>query len=71
MLRGTIQFRCTNCGNKFWAPDIEWAATIFSVPQRCPQCHSIHTMPSGYINKLLFSHIYENIWKDMEEDTAS
>ena len=32
MLRGFIKFHCTECGNNFIGPDIEYAATIF-------QCH--------------------------------
>ena len=32
MYRGTIKFVCNDCGNKFKAPDIEWNATVYSVP---------------------------------------
>lgn len=37
MLRGFIKFHCTECGNNFIGPDIEYAATIFSMPLRCPK----------------------------------
>lgn len=32
------------------ALDFEYAATVYSMPQRCPECGSIRTMPNGVLN---------------------
>lgn len=69
MQRGTILFKCTECGNHFKAPDIEWMATTMSVPQRCPECHSIKTRPSRLVSILSTDAMYEKIWKEMEENS--
>lgn len=47
MYRGIIKFVCNDCGNKFKAPDIEWNATVYSVPQPCPKCGGMHTKPAS------------------------
>lgn len=65
MIRGTITFKRTNCGNHFNAPDIEWNATIYSVPQTCPKCGSHRTRPSGLMGRL-HSSVYKKIWESME-----
>lgn len=33
MLRGTTLFKCTECGKRFMAPDVEYMATTLSMPQ--------------------------------------
>jgi DNA-directed RNA polymerase subunit RPC12/RpoP len=38
MYRGQTQFVCRACGMRFEAPDIEWNATIMSMPVPCPRC---------------------------------
>lgn len=38
MIRGTKTFKCKKCGHIFEGPDIEWNATIFSAPVKCPKC---------------------------------
>lgn len=38
-------FRCSKCGKFFMAPDVEYYATIYSVPQPCKRCGSIRTLP--------------------------
>ncbi len=50
MYRGIIKFVCNDCGNKFKAPDIEWNATVYSVPQPCPKCGGMHTKPARFFN---------------------
>ena len=45
MIRGKIPFRCTDCHKVFIDVDIEWGATVFSVPMKCPKCGSTHTLP--------------------------
>ena len=47
MYRGTTTFKCTQCGEKFKTPDIEYMATIYSLPQSCPKCGNIRTQPMG------------------------
>ena len=54
MLRGIKTFVCDNCGHKFKGMDIEWNATIWSQPLKCPNCGS-------------YQIIYREIWKQMDE----
>ncbi len=65
MLRGTTTFVCDNCGNKFKGMDIEWMATAFSQPMKCPQCGSCHTRPSSLFGSN--RSVYKEIWKQMDE----
>ena len=74
MFRGIKIFKCTKCGNTFSAPDIEWMATSFSVPQKCPKCGSIRTRPGGnsaWLDRIFGSSdddgVYKKIWDDMEK----
>ena len=64
MIRGTINFKCTECKHRFKGADIEYACTVYSTPLRCPQCGSIRTMPSGVI---FGKSAYEKILKEMEQ----
>lgn len=66
MYRGKTLFKCTECGEKFRADDIEWQASKFSVPQPCPKCQSLRTMPWSLLS-FLDKPKYEKIWKQMEE----
>lgn len=66
MLRGMTTFVCDKCGHKFKGMDIEWRATAFSQPQKCPKCGSMHTRPAGLfssLNKLT----YRMIWKELDK----
>ena len=51
MLRGTIKVTCPNCGKAFIAPDIEWNATLYSAPVKCPHCHQM-VNPNGHTGLL-------------------
>ncbi len=66
MLRGTTTFVCDECGHKFEGLDMEWNATAASTPQKCPNCGSMHTSPSGLL-ALLNKGIYRKIWKHLDE----
>lgn len=66
MYRGLTTFECTNCGHVFKSHDIEYRATAFSVPQRCPQCGSVRTMP-GFGGENVYKHIWEEI-EQMERE---
>ncbi|MBO6025842.1 MAG: hypothetical protein J6P73_01185 [Bacteroidales bacterium] len=62
MYRGLTTFNCTNCGHTFKSHDIEYRATCLSVPQRCPQCGSVRTMPIyGEEN------FYKRLWEEIEQ----
>lgn len=61
MYRGLTTFNCTNCGHQFKSHDVEFCMTSFSVPQRCPNCGSIRTLP--YYGSEDF---YESVWQSME-----
>lgn len=63
MIRGKNIFRCTNCGKIFIGLDIEWQATVYSMPVQCPKCGSKHTLPL-----LASKRVYEGIWKTMDEN---
>ncbi len=72
MVRGTTFFICDECGKKFLAPDIEYMATVYSAPQKCPKCGSWHTMPIG-IGSLLGKMnpdraFYKKIWENMDKE---
>ena len=45
MIRGKTLFICTKCKKIFWAPDVEYGATVYSMPMPCKRCGSIRTMP--------------------------
>ena len=45
-------FKCTQCGAKFEDADIEYYATVYSVPQKCPKCGSIRTRPISLLGGL-------------------
>ena len=64
MVRGTTLFICTKCKKVFLAPDVEYYATVYSVPMPCKRCGSIRTMP------LLMPHywFYKGIWETMERN---
>lgn len=64
MLRGKILFKCDECGRLFRAPDIEYMATVFSVPQPCPGCGSLHTYPAK--DWPFGKATYRDIWTKME-----
>ena len=66
MFRGITLFKCTQCGKRFIGLDIELAATVYSMPLKCPKCGSIRTRPSRLFGGGS-SSIYEKIWEDMEK----
>ena len=66
MLRGITKFTCDDCGNKFMALDMEWNATVFTAPARCPKCGSMHTYPSGGLFGWKKS-FYRKIWKSVDD----
>ncbi len=70
MMRGFREFKCDECGNTFTAMDIEWNATVLSMPQKCPKCGSMHTMPAS-LGSLLGKlnperKLYQKIWEEMD-----
>ena len=67
MFRGMTTFKCTQCGNKFVALDVEYMATAYSVPQRCPQCGSVRTRPAGVLGKLR-EEGYRKVGEEMEKN---
>ena len=62
MYRGLTTFECTNCGHTFKSHNIEYKMTVLSVPQRCPQCGSIRTMPINGTEST-----YKPLWEEMEK----
>ena len=63
MIRGKIHFRCTECRKIFIGLDVEWQATVYSMPVQCPNCGSKHTLPL-----LASKRDYEDIWKTMDKN---
>lgn len=64
MVRGKILFKCTKCGNRFMALDIEYCATSLSTPQMCPECGSMRTRPSRIVGGS--DSAYKDIWDKIE-----
>ena len=62
MYRGLTTFKCTNCGHLFKSHNIEYKLSCLSVPQRCPQCGSIRTMPINGTEST-----YKPLWEEMEK----
>lgn len=65
MIHGLTLFKCTECGNRFIAPDIELGATALSAPQKCPKCGSMRTRPSRLVGGSDF--MYKGIWPDKKK----
>ena len=73
MIRGHITFTCDNCNNTFRTLDIEYNATIYSLPMPCPKCNSQHTyIPSlsifGFYPFGNDRDIYKEIWEEMDKE---
>ena len=66
MIRGITLMKCTECGKRFRAPDIELCATIYSQPCQCPKCGSIRTRPSHLANPFVSKKFYEKAWESIE-----
>ena len=66
MLRGMTLFKCTECGKRFIAPDVEYMATTLSMPQPCPKCNSFRTRPSRLVGGS--NSQYKVIWEKMEKE---
>ena len=67
MIRGIIPFKCSECGKRFMAPDVELYATAFSEPQPCPKCGSMHTRPWSIWPTFIEDYHYRPIWKFVDE----
>ena len=73
MIRGYMNFRCDNCNNTFRALDIEYGATVMSVPMPCPNCNSRHTCPPnwrilGFYPLGNNRELYKRIWERMDKE---
>ena len=66
MIRGITLMKCTECGKRFWGPDIELGASALSQPLRCPKCGSIRTRPSRLFGAFTSNKVYKKIWDRME-----
>lgn len=72
MIKGVTKFKCDECGHKFDALAIEWQATAFTAPSRCPQCGSMHTYPVGGLSGLFGlskpNPFYKEIWRQYDDN---
>lgn len=69
MVFGTAKFKCDNCGERFEGVAVEWNATAYIAPVRCPKCGSMHTYPANIMNLGgVFGPppFYRAIWKNIE-----
>ena len=66
MVRGKTLFKCTKCGKRFMALDIEYGATSLSAPQKCPECGSMRTRPSRIVGGS--DSAYKDIWDKIEKE---
>lgn len=67
MYRGIKTFSCTNCGHQFKSHDVEYNMQPLSVPQRCPNCGSVRTMPGFWIEGMEINDSYKFIWQEIEK----
>ena len=58
MIRGITLMKCTECGKRFWGPDIELYASTLSQPLRCPKCGSVRTRPSRLFSPFTSNKVY-------------
>ena len=65
MHRGITTFKCDVCGHTFRAMDIEWQATVYTMPVPCPNCGSRHTMPKSMFS-LFTKGVYRKIWQEID-----
>lgn len=63
MLRGTTKFTCDDCGHRFVGLDMEWMASVYTMPQKYPKCGSMHTYPRRWfgLNRMDYVQIWEYI----------
>ena len=69
MVRGITLMKCTECGKRFLAPDIELCATVYSQPSKCPKCSSIRTMQPRFVSPSGSNKFYGKVgngWKVKE-----
>lgn len=70
-----MNFKCDDRDNTFRALNIEYGATVMSVPMPCPNCNSRHTYPP-YWRILGFypfgdnRKVYKRIWGRMDKEES-
>lgn len=67
MITGILLFYCSECGKRFMGPDIEYAATTFSQPLKCPKCGSWHTRPWSPLPAKMANVRYKGIWDSIDK----
>lgn len=66
MLLEDTKFLCTQCKKVFRGPFIEYMATAYAQPCRCPKCNSIRTLP---LAQMYLYFAYKGIWQKIEEES--
>lgn len=66
MVRGMKLFYCSECGKRFLGVDIEYAASTYSAPLKCPRCGSWHTRPWSLSPTKIADHVYRKIWEEKD-----
>jgi len=61
MFRGITLLKCTECGKRFLAPDIELCASTMSQPCKCPKCGSTKTRQSRLVSPFVSDKTYKNV----------
>lgn len=65
MLRGTIKFKCDECGSVFSGPDVEWRCSVLTTPVKC-KCGSVHTYPHRVGLGIFEKGQYRKIWAELD-----
>lgn len=65
MMFGYRIFICDECKRMFRGPHIEYMASAFSCPWKCPRCGSNHTLPLSLFDYACKS-VYKKIWADLD-----
>ena len=66
MLRGIKCFYCSECGKRFFGPDLELGATALSQPLRCPHCGKWRTRPWTVLPAKIANRAYKAVWDRMD-----
>ncbi len=72
MITGSMQFICSECGNKFMGIGTEYMASVLVTPLKCANCGSMHTRPNKITDAIpgmrkINDNRYKTIWESIDK----